>query len=100
MEEEKPHAYKTKNYLANFSLAFLIICSFDNRNINTVSLNWCLKFIGLVVIFIQIISRDKTLRKLQILFYRSMSNSHSNFFINCIHNRLAIYGHFSPVELL
>lgn len=48
-----PIKLNCKNYLANFSLAFLIICSFDNRrNINTVSLNWCLKFIGLVIIFI------------------------------------------------
>lgn len=53
-----PIKLNCKNYLANFSLAFLIICSFDNRkNINTVSLNWCLKFISLVVVFIQIILR-------------------------------------------
>lgn len=47
-----PIKLNCKNYLANFSLAFLIICSFDNRrNINTISLNWCLKFISLVCSF-------------------------------------------------
>lgn len=46
------------NYYDNFSLDFnvILICSLNNsRNINTVSLNnWCLKFIGLAVIFTQI----------------------------------------------
>lgn len=38
MEEKKNHM-PIKLNLANISLAFIIICSLNNRNINTVSLN-------------------------------------------------------------